>query len=49
MKVIYDNIIVIRTDQSGRDKQFQSDNREWTTTIEYINNNDFVLLLFLIL
>ena len=28
IKVIYNNIIVIRTDRFNRDKQFQSDNRE---------------------
>ena len=49
MKVICDNIVVIRTDRSGRGKQFQSNNREWTTVIEYVNSNDFVLPSFLIL
>ena len=49
MKVICDNMVVTRTDRSGRGKQLQSDNREWTITIEYVSNNGFVLPSFLIL
>ena len=49
MGVICDNMVVTRADRSGRGKQLQSDNREWTTAIEYVSSNGFVLSSFLIL
>ena len=49
MGVIYDNMIVTRTDRSGRGKQLQLDNRKWVTAIEYVSSDDFVLSSFLIL
>ena len=49
MEVICNNIMITRIDRSSRDKQLQSSNRKWTTTIEYVSSNDFVLLSFLIL
>ena len=49
MKVICNNMVVIRTDRSDRGKQFQPDNREWTTVIECVSSDGFVLSSFLIL
>ena len=49
MGVIYDNMIVTRTDRFSQSKQLQSGNREWTTTIEYVSSDGFVLSSFLIL
>jgi hypothetical protein len=47
--IIYTDIIVIRADRRGRGKQFQFDNREWATAIKYVNNDSFILPLFLII
>ncbi len=49
MGVIYNNIVIIYADRYSRGKQLQPGNREWTTTIEYMNNDGFILPPFLIL
>jgi hypothetical protein len=46
--VIYADMIITRTDRRRRGKQLQPGNREWAIAIEYVNNNSFILLPFLI-
>ncbi len=46
--IIYGNMIITYTDRRGRSKQLQSGNWEWATAIEYMDNDGFVLPLFLI-
>jgi len=47
MGVICSNIVVIHVDRHGKSKQFQPDNREWVTAIEYVGNDGFILPPFL--
>jgi hypothetical protein len=47
--VIYADMIVIRANRRKRGKQLQPGNREWTTTIECVNSDGFILPPFLII
>jgi hypothetical protein len=49
MGVICSSIVVTDANREGRRKHLQAGNREWATTIEYINNDGFVIPLYLIL
>ena len=48
IEIIYGNIVVIYIDRYNKSKQLQSNNYKQTIAIEYINNNGFILPLFLI-
>ncbi len=48
IEIIYGNIIIINTNRYDKNKQLQPNNHKWITTIEYINNDGFILPPFLI-
>ncbi len=48
MDVIWNNMMIIYIDRSGKGKKIQPKNREWVITIEYISNDGFILSLFLV-
>jgi hypothetical protein len=48
MGVICAAMVVIRSDRRGRSKQLQAGNREWSTAIECVSSDGFVVPPFLI-